>query len=100
MELETVLYEKQGHVAYVTLNRPEKLNAISGQLVADHKAALMAANDDLDVRVVVVKGAGRAFSSGHDISPQPGRSMGKSTIADGLRGMHQRMTDCRIAIDI
>jgi enoyl-CoA hydratase len=100
MEFETVLYERRGHIAYVTLNRPEKLNAINSQLVADHKAALLAANDDLDVRVVVVQGAGRAFSSGHDITPVPGRSMHASTIADGLRGMHQRMTDCRVAIDI
>jgi len=99
MDLDTAMYKKHGHVAYVTLNRPEKLNAISNQLVTDHKAALMAAADDLDVRVVVVKAAGRAFSSGHDISPVPGRSMKDSTIASGLRGMQQQMTDCRVAID-
>ena len=100
MELETALYEKRGHIAYVTLNRPEKLNAINEQLVADHKMALLAANEDRDVRVVVVRGAGRAFSAGHDISPVPGRSMQSATIADGLRRMQQRMADCRVAIEV
>jgi enoyl-CoA hydratase len=73
MDFETVLYDVQGHVAYVTLNRPEKLNALSNQLRDDLKAALDEAERDDDVRVVVIKGAGRAFCAGYDITPQPAR---------------------------
>lgn len=65
----TVLYEMKGeHVALVTLNRPEKLNAFNAAMRADLAAALKTASADDAVRAVVVTGAGRAFSAGADIS--------------------------------
>ena len=54
----------------LTLNRPAKLNALSGELVAALDAAIAAAADDPDVRVIVLEGAGRAFSSGYDLTEE------------------------------
>ena len=63
-------YEAGQHVARITLNRPGKLNALNSALVDGLQAALSrAAADDL-VKVVVLKGAGRAFSAGYDLSEE------------------------------
>jgi enoyl-CoA hydratase len=64
---DTVLYEAADAVATLTLNRPERLNAITPQLVEDFDAALARALDDDEVRVVRLRGAGRAFCAGYDI---------------------------------
>ena len=87
MEYETVLYNKEGQVAYITLNRPERLNAVSPELVRDWSAALTEAEDDDEVKVIVFKGAGRAFSAGADLTgvgfvygmkePKPGEKGGR-----------------------
>jgi enoyl-CoA hydratase len=54
----------------LTLNRPAKLNALSGELVAALDAAIATAASDANVRVVVIEGAGRAFSSGYDLTEE------------------------------
>jgi enoyl-CoA hydratase/carnithine racemase len=65
---ETILYEKNEHIAYVTLNRPHALNAYSVQMRDDLYEALRAIQDDDEVRVVIVKGAGeKAFCAGADL---------------------------------
>src|SRR6266516_943215 len=67
--LENVLYEKKGAIAYVTLNRPKVLNALSGKTWEDLRAAFEAARDDDEVRGVILTGAGdKAFIAGADIS--------------------------------
>jgi enoyl-CoA hydratase len=63
----TVLYEAAEGVATLTLNRPERLNAITPELIADLRAGLEGALADDDVRVVRLRGAGRAFCAGYDI---------------------------------
>jgi len=65
---ETVLYETRGPSAWITLNRPDKLNAISHELRDALSAALERADADDEVRVVVLTGAGRAFSAGYDLN--------------------------------
>lgn len=63
-----VLYEVDGHVARVTINRPEKRNAMSWDVVEDMRRAFAQARDDAEVRVVVLTGAGeRAFCAGADL---------------------------------
>jgi enoyl-CoA hydratase/carnithine racemase len=64
---DTVLYDAADAVATLTLNRPERLNAITPQLVEDFDAALARALEDGDVRVVRLRGAGSAFCAGYDI---------------------------------
>jgi 2-(1,2-epoxy-1,2-dihydrophenyl)acetyl-CoA isomerase len=63
-----LLYTVSDHVATITLNRPTKLNAFSGAMIDALTAALTEAQGDPDVRVVVMTGAGRAFSSGGDLA--------------------------------
>jgi enoyl-CoA hydratase len=65
---ETVLYEVDERVAVVTLNRPEKLNAITPELQDELLAALGDAAGDPNVHVAVVRGAGRAFCAGYDVT--------------------------------
>jgi enoyl-CoA hydratase len=64
---DAVDYTTDGAVARIVLNRPERLNAINAQLVAGLRAAVVAANDDPAVRVIVLSGAGRAFCAGYDL---------------------------------
>ncbi len=63
----TVLYEAADGVATLTLNRPERRNAITPELIADFRNGLARAQADGDVRVVRLRGAGRAFCAGYDI---------------------------------
>ena len=67
-EGEVLLVRREGGVARLTLNRPDKRNALDAALIAALKAALRAADDDPEVRVVAVEGAGRDFCSGADLS--------------------------------
>ena len=67
---DVVLYERRGPAAWVTLNRPSKLNAISGEVVAGLRESWRRATEDDEVKVVVLTGAGRAFSAGYDISEE------------------------------
>ena len=67
MNYETILYEVKDGIAKITLNRPEVLNAVNPQMIADLNAAFKNAEDDPNVRVVMIAGAGRAFCSGYDI---------------------------------
>ena len=63
----TVLYERDGHIATITYNRPEALNAINGELRQDLNAAWVRFRDDEEANVAIVTGAGRAFSAGADL---------------------------------
>jgi enoyl-CoA hydratase len=67
MTFETIVYSAADGVARITLNRPERLNAINGRLIEDLRDAVMAANDDGAVRVIILSGAGRAFCAGYDL---------------------------------
>ena len=66
--IEPVLYQIDGSVARITLNRPEKKNALSDSLIAALKDSLRRTRDDDAVRVVTIKGAGSDFCSGADLS--------------------------------
>jgi methylglutaconyl-CoA hydratase len=63
----TLLYEKDGAIATITLNRPDKRNAISSTMIEEVLGVLNAAEADSAVRVVILTGAGRAFCSGMDL---------------------------------
>jgi crotonobetainyl-CoA hydratase len=63
----TVRYERDGHVALLTLNRPEALNAVNAALADELGGHLERAAADAEVRAIVVTGAGRAFCAGADL---------------------------------
>ncbi|MBI4334419.1 MAG: enoyl-CoA hydratase/isomerase family protein [Chloroflexi bacterium] len=99
MEYKTVIYEKDRTIARITLNQPEKLNVFDfpgqGGICDDFHAALTEAEDDDDVKVVIMKGAGRAFCAGHDLS-KVGTVYGMGTGKEGERRPSQRI---RLKVD-
>ncbi|MDX6377028.1 MAG: enoyl-CoA hydratase [Gaiellaceae bacterium] len=78
MTEEVVVYERRGPSAWITLNRPDKLNALNHALRDALSAALRRAEDDDEVRVVVLTGNGRAFSAGYDMSEEAAISLGSA----------------------
>ena len=94
MDVETVILKKEGHIATITMNRPEMMNALNTQMLQEMVAAIdeIACNDD--VRVVVLTGAGRIFCSGADIS-EGGKASGLSgtpvEMHHNLRNSYQKV---------
>ena len=84
MNYETIILEKEEGIATITLNRPEKLNAMNLQMIRELGEALEETDKDEEVRVVVITGAGRGFSSGADVGSfaeqVKGREQGEPTI--------------------
>ena len=95
MTNQTVLYEKKQNVAIITLNRPQRLNAITRDLINGLIAQLKMARQDQDVSVVILTGAGRAFCAGEDLKET---SAGKSfedwmEETDGLQEVQRVVMD-------
>jgi methylglutaconyl-CoA hydratase len=65
--MNLILYHIQDKIAYITLNRPEKRNALSAELVTELKNAFKQANDDSNVKVIVLKAEGKVFCAGADL---------------------------------
>ncbi len=76
-EAEVVLYEVRGAIALVTMNRPDYHNAQNSRMTYALDAAFRRACDDDEVKVIVLRGAGKHFSAGHDIGT-PGRDVHQS----------------------
>ena len=70
VDMSELLYEVSDHIATLTLNRPDRMNAISGPMLTDLSNRLLEADRDPDVRVIVLTGAGRAFCAGLDLTAQ------------------------------
>jgi enoyl-CoA hydratase len=69
MAYETLLYEKRNGIGYVTINRPEKLNALNQKVMAELRACFENIQEDKEVRAVILSGAGeRSFVAGADVS--------------------------------
>ncbi|MEO4041053.1 crotonase/enoyl-CoA hydratase family protein [Hoeflea sp. CAU 1731] len=66
--MNKVLFEKDGRVGRITLNRPEVMNAIDDELPGELERAVDRANSDPDVHVIVLSGAGKAFCAGYDLA--------------------------------
>jgi len=89
MAFDTLLFETREHGAHVTLNRPDRLNALNSAMTEDLRAAAAAIDADPQIRAVLLTGAGRGFCSGADLAPDdlfedPSRSTGEN-IAHRLR---------------
>jgi len=67
-DYETIVYQVERGRARITLNRPEKLNALSNALQRELNDALWEADSDTSVHAVIIRGAGRAFSAGYDLT--------------------------------
>lgn len=72
LDFQYLLYEQKDAICHLTLNRPERLNAFNAGLMAELREALAAIEAAPEIRVVILTGAGRAFSAGFDIQRAPG----------------------------
>jgi enoyl-CoA hydratase/carnithine racemase len=80
---ETVIEERAGHVATLTMNRPDRRNAFNAVMWRELREAMSDAREDDEIRVVVVTGAGSAFTAGQDLG-----EMSAVTAGDGSGGPH------------
>ncbi|HUV58877.1 MAG TPA: enoyl-CoA hydratase-related protein, partial [Desulfatiglandales bacterium] len=64
MAFETIIVEKKNHVGIITLNRPDQLNTFTTTLAAELDKALLNMEQDKEIRVIIIKGNGRAFCAG------------------------------------
>ena len=71
MEYPDIIYTKEGHIATVTLNRPERMNAFTMNMIDSIIRAFQDAAADDEIRVILVTGSGRAFSAGLDLKEPP-----------------------------
>jgi enoyl-CoA hydratase len=69
MNYRDIIYETDGRLAYITLNRPEKLNALSNNLRGEVMDAMREAEHDDEIGVIILRGSGRSFSAGYDLTP-------------------------------
>lgn len=92
-ETDGILYERDGRLAYITLNRPERLNAFNAGQWTGLEAALGRANADADVRMIILRGAGRAFSAGADI-----RARGEASAEEQAAAAHEDVADDAIRL--
>jgi 2-(1,2-epoxy-1,2-dihydrophenyl)acetyl-CoA isomerase len=92
-EYASLLYERRGGVAILTFNRPERMNAIGGTLKQDIVAAMTHAEQDDDVRVIVLTGAGAAFCAGGDV-----KEMAESRSSGAGRSLQEKIRPARDAM--
>lgn len=80
MRYNCIKYEKLDNVAWITLNRPERMNALNLEMIREWRCALIDSSQDNSVGVVVVTGAGRAFCSGLDLMAVKDEAMSNGTV--------------------
>ena len=97
MSYKHIRYEKSDRIGRVILNRPRYKNAQSRLMIEEMDDAFAAANEDDDIRVVILKGEGEHFSSGHDLgTPEDKEDTLKRPYPKGMRGQHKRSWDLYI----
>lgn len=95
---EHIIYEVSGRLATITLNRPEVRNAQSRRLLEELDEAFVLAADDHDVRVIILRGEGDHFSSGHDLGTAAELADREARpYQDGLLGEQRRSWDLNVA---
>jgi enoyl-CoA hydratase/carnithine racemase len=75
MDFETIIVEREHHIGIITLNRPEQLNTFTSSLARELNQALRDMDQDREIRVVIIKGNGRVFCAGIDVSVLPMKSV-------------------------
>ncbi len=75
MDFETVIVEKENHIGIITLNRPDQLNTFTTTLAGELDQSLVDMDQDKEIRVIIIKGNGRAFCAGIDVSVLPMKSI-------------------------
>ena len=81
MPFQTLTYKTDGRIATITLNRPERLNAIASGMPSEIRQAVEKANEDNQVHVIILTGAGRSFCAGYDLIDFAEKPGGNEAIA-------------------
>ena len=95
--MSEVLYDKDAHVVTLTLNRPERMNAISGAMLESLSSYLIEADADPDARVVLLTGAGRGFCAGLDLKDLAAGGTANVTAPAVLAGTPRYISPAAIA---
>lgn len=95
MAYKTILLEKKGAVALITLNRPEALNALNGQLMDELTDALLAVEVDDDIGVTVITGSEKAFAAGADINEMAAKDYMDVFMEDFITANWEQASRCR-----
>ncbi|NPA15277.1 MAG: enoyl-CoA hydratase/isomerase family protein [Deferribacteres bacterium] len=93
--MKTIKLEKEGRIAWLTLNRPDKLNAMNVELAVDLYNAVYEVENDRDVRVLVIRGEGKAFCAGGDLMSFVESPDLKKTITDILTYLNSAVFSIR-----
>jgi enoyl-CoA hydratase len=84
MEQKTIIYREEAGIARIIMNRPQAMNAITPKMLEELKTAITKAGADTDVKVIVLTGAGKAFSAGVDLKSLNLRKPEKGKVGDVL----------------
>ncbi len=90
MVYEHIQYQISDHIATITLNRPDRLNALTSLMRKEFLDAMVLSDEDSDVRVIIITGAGRGFCSGGDL-----KAMNKASSSDRSNALSERVTPIR-----
>src|SRR5262249_22169389 len=93
MAFTVLTLEKQDRIGTLTLNRPEKLNALNPSLITEFVEAVDQVAGDPDIKVLIIRGAGRAFSTGYDLSGGGSGDRSKPFTIDDDRRVLQRYVE-------
>ncbi|MFM7144046.1 MAG: enoyl-CoA hydratase-related protein, partial [Alphaproteobacteria bacterium] len=83
---ETIRVEREGHLTWLVLNRPDALNAMDDRLIAEVSEFFHGLPDDRETRVVAMRGEGRAFCAGLDLKAQGGGGGGAGGVGGSVAG--------------
>ncbi len=84
MSHETIIYEKGAEIGWITLNRPQAMNAITPAMLKELKITILEAGQDPTVKIIVLTGAGKAFSAGVDLKALGNRKLENGKVGDIL----------------
>lgn len=89
MPYQDIILEKEGGIATLTLNRPDKLNALNARIMAEIASAVTEVDEDDEIKVLIITGAGRGFCSGADLTPSGGERVmpGRRLLLEPLTGL-------------
>ncbi len=93
MEFRNLIFKHNEGIGYLTFNRPKNLNSMNQEMMLELRQALDMIEDDSKVKVVILTGAGRAFSAGFDISPETGVVDIAESSTDEWRSFSKRNVD-------
>src|SRR5688500_15517593 len=96
---ETLLYEKKGKIVYITLNRPQILNAVNDTMGAELDDASFEFDADPEAHVAIVLGNGRAFCSGADVKQRQLRPREEMERLGGPAGRNVRVSALEVAVN-